>query len=56
MTVPMGVSEEGLPVGAHFGAALGQDGLLFALAAQIERAQPWCFDRPFGRVLAGAET
>jgi hypothetical protein len=43
-------------VGAHFGAALGQDGLLFALAAQIERAQPWCFDRPFGRVLAGAET
>jgi amidase len=54
MTVPMGFSAEGLPVGAHFGAALGQDGILFALAAQIERAQPWSFDFPFARVLAGA--
>ncbi len=54
MTVPMGLSAEGLPVGAHFGAALGQDGILFALAAQIERAQPWAFDIPFARVLAGA--
>jgi amidase len=56
MTVPMGFSETGLPVGAHFGAALGQDGILFALAAQIERAQPWSFDIPFARVLAGAGT
>jgi amidase len=53
MTVPMGVSAHGLPGGAHFGAALGQDGLLFALAAQIERAQPWSYEIPFGRVLAG---
>ncbi len=53
MTVPMGFSPEGLPVGAHFGAALGQDGILFALAAQIERVQPWSFDIPFARVLAG---
>ncbi len=52
MSVPMGFSEAGLPVGAHFGAALGQDGLLFALAAQIERALPWPFDRAFARVLA----
>lgn len=54
MSVPMGFCADGLPVGAHFGAALGQDGILFALAAQIERAQPWSFEIPFARVLAGA--
>ncbi len=47
MTVPMGLSAKNLPVGAHFGAALGKDGLLFALAAQIERAHPWSYEIPF---------
>lgn len=55
MTVPMGFSVQGLPVGAHFGAALGQDGILFALAAQIERAQPWEFGRAFAHVLGGTQ-
>ena len=39
-------------VGAHFGAALGSDGVLFALAAQIERARPWSFETPFARACA----
>jgi amidase len=41
ISVPFAQSAEGLPIGVHFGAALGADGLLFALAAQIERARPW---------------
>jgi amidase len=52
MSVPMGLSADGLPVGAHFGAALGEDGVLFALAAQIERARPWSFKTPFARATA----
>jgi amidase len=52
MSVPMGFCADGLPVGAHFGAALGQDGVLFALAAQIERARPWSFKTPFARATA----
>jgi amidase len=46
MSVPLGVSAEGLPIGAHFGAAFGQDGLLYALAGQLERARPWFARRP----------
>ena len=42
--VPLATSASGLPIGAHFGAKLGEDGLLFRLAGQLERAAPW-FDR-----------
>jgi amidase len=35
-----------LPVGVQFGAALGGDNLLFALAGQIERAASWAHLRP----------
>jgi amidase len=51
MSVPMGASAAGLPLGAHFGAALGQDGMLFALAGQLERARPWSYETPFARAL-----
>jgi amidase len=41
MSVPLHWSEAGLPIGAHFAAAPGQDALLFALAYELESAQPW---------------
>jgi amidase len=41
MSVPLHWAESGLPIGAHFAAAAGQDALLLALAYQLERARPW---------------
>ena len=41
MSVPLHWSEQGLPIGAHFSAAPGQDALLLSLAYQLERARPW---------------
>ena len=46
MSVPLAMSTEGLPIGIHFGAAFGREGLLFALAGQLERASPWFGRRP----------
>lgn len=46
MSVPLGMTAGGLPVGAHFGAALGRDALLFSLAGQLERTAPWASRRP----------
>lgn len=36
MSVPMGLSEGGLPIGAQFVAPFGEEGRLLALAAQLE--------------------
>lgn len=41
MSVPFGHSGEGLPLGVQFAAPLGGEGMLLALAAQLERAAPW---------------
>ncbi|MFC4931504.1 amidase [Massilia sp. GCM10023247] len=41
MSVPLGWSDEGLPIGMMFTARLGAEGLLFRLAAQLERERPW---------------
>lgn len=46
MSLPLGMTDAGLPAGAHFGAGFGQDELLFALAAELERAAPWIARRP----------
>lgn len=46
MSVPFGVNGQGLPIGCHFAAAYGEEGLLFALAGQLERAKPWRGIRP----------
>jgi amidase len=41
MTVPLYWTSENLPVGVMFTAPLSDEGTLFQLAAQIEKAQPW---------------
>ncbi|MCD0245483.1 amidase [Xanthomonas melonis] len=41
MSVPLYWSPAGLPIGAHFAARFGEEATLLALAAQLERAQPW---------------
>lgn len=49
MSVTFGHDGDGLPLGVQFAAPLGAEGLLLALAAQLERAAPW--GRPAHREL-----
>lgn len=44
MSVPLHWTADGLPLGVHIGAAMGDEATLLQLAAQLEAAQPW-FDR-----------
>ena len=46
MSVPLGQSGDGLPIGSMFSAGVGQDGLLLSLARQLERARPWRGRKP----------
>ncbi len=41
MSLPFGTDSSGLPLGVQFITDLGGEGLLLALAAQIEQAAPW---------------
>jgi amidase len=41
MSVPLGWSKNGLPIGSQFAAAKGNEGLLYGLAYELEQAQPW---------------
>ncbi|MGW2341360.1 amidase [Streptomyces sp. NPDC001661] len=45
MSVPFGHDGDGLPLGVQFAAA-GGEGLLLALAAQLEQAVPWDLNTP----------
>jgi amidase len=41
VSLPLGWSEEGLPVGVQLTAAVGDEMTLLGLAGQLERARPW---------------
>ena len=44
MSVPLYWTPDGLPLGTHFIGPFGHEDVLFRLAGQLEKAQPW-FDR-----------
>ncbi len=46
MSVPLGWSPSGLPIGAMFSGRRGDDGLLFELALELEAARPWAERKP----------
>ncbi|WP_245005047.1 amidase [Paraburkholderia sacchari] len=46
MSVPLGMSSGGLPIGMMFTAGLCREGLLFQLAGQLEAARPWALLAP----------
>jgi len=41
ISLPLHWTEEGLPMGMLFTAGIGEEGVLFRLAAQLEQAMPW---------------
>jgi len=41
MSLPLHWTDDGLPMGMLFTAAIGDEATLFRLAAQIEQALPW---------------
>ncbi|WLQ13481.1 amidase [Hahella aquimaris] len=46
MMLPVWWNQDDLPIGVQFAAGIGQERLLFSLAAQMERALPWFHRRP----------
>lgn len=46
MSVPLGMSSGGLPIGIHFSSAKGQEKRLLELAYELEQAQPWADRKP----------
>ncbi len=43
ISLPLGMSEAGLPIGVQFAAGMGQERLLLELAFELEQATPWSY-------------
>lgn len=41
ISLPLGMSKDGLPIGVQFAAPFGQDKVLLELAFELEQARPW---------------
>lgn len=41
ISLPLGHSDSGLPIGVQIIASYGREDLLFRIAAQLEQAMPW---------------
>lgn len=46
ISLPLGTSSEGLPIGVQLVAAYGRDDRVLSVAAQLEQALPWARRRP----------
>ncbi|HTT09479.1 MAG TPA: amidase [Burkholderiaceae bacterium] len=46
ISLPLGWSQAGLPIGVQFAARFGDEATLLRLASQLETAQPWADRRP----------
>jgi amidase len=46
ISLPLHQSADGLPIGVHLVGRFGDEGLLFRLAAQLEKACPWIGRKP----------
>ena len=46
ISLPMGADRNGLPLGAHFMAPIGNEARLLNIAGQLEKAAPWVTKRP----------
>lgn len=50
ITLPLGWSSTGMPIGITFSTKIGNEAMLFRLAAQLELAQPWNNRKPVNHV------
>ena len=48
ISLPLGRTESGMPIGVQIVGAIGREDLLLGVAAQLERAAPWPTTAPFG--------
>jgi len=46
ISLPLAVSDDGIPIGVQIVAPFGREDLLLRVAAQLERAKPWAERRP----------